>query len=205
VQALLEDFFQKEMPAALRGPIPARRQRPVSPARSALPRRAAKPRANSLAGYCMVGFTSVLMLMLAFLAWDNTGLPPEGSATNTQLSPLPEDNADLGHRETPGEPGDFRLDGKGPIETRPRTRTVGTEELFPNGGEHPPFPELDIEVYPLDRESPAEAEPSESRRQDAPSTPMPEESRQLPENSPSDPFDPDEAALEPLLPELRGF
>lgn len=213
VESLLEAFFRKEMPPALRGPNPARPPRapfPSAPAPSPPRNRAAKSRANSLVGLMMVGFSSLLMLMLAFLAGNDSGFSPSDSGPGSSIHSTSDDSSSGGNDAS--DP--LKQNDQDPVEMRSRIRPVGTEDLLNPSGEKSPFPELDIEVYPLDREPATDEEPEksqlpESRTNKTPRTPMPEETRQLPENKPSESTDPDEARLEPLLqpllPELGGI
>ncbi len=192
VEALLEQFFQREIPAPLRGQNPARLRQLPAPTASQTP--AAKARANSVAGGVMVGFSLLLMLMVAMTVWDRS--------PNTRNSYPGDDSTDASHSQRdegeadPLEP--LKPDGQGPIELRPRTRPVGTEDP---GTEKSLFPELDVEVFPLDGDSPPNQEKSqESSDQE---TPMPEQGRKLPESQPPA-ADPDEAQIEQMLPELRA-
>ena len=196
VEALLEQFFQREIPAPLRGQNPARlRQMPASTA-SQTP--AAKARANSAAGGVMVGFSLLLMLMVAMTVWDGSPNSP-----NTRNSSTGDDSTNASHSQRDdGEAGPLeplKHDDQGPIELRPRTRPVGTEG---SGTEKSLFPELDVEVFPLDVDSPSNQD--KSRKPSAQETPMPEEGRTLPESQPPA-ADPDEAQIEPMLPELRAI
>src|SRR5688572_16967829 len=86
VEMLLEEFFQREIPAPLREPNPGRipRSQLAAPSSSATPpSRAAKTRANSKAGGLMVGFTLMLMLMMAVLVWNPIGQHSADSNSNT--------------------------------------------------------------------------------------------------------------------------
>ncbi len=194
VASLLEDFYRKEIPAALREPHPTERISLV-PARTVSLNPIAKTRANSFAGLLMVGCSSLLLLMLAFLVSNNSH-PPSVPANGLPTTAQADKGSATDHR------GEDSLDalkhqGQGPIEMRPRVHNVGTHEG--SNSEVSPFPELDIEVYPLDRETPAKAEPGPSRRP----APMPEEHRPLPESESPAPAKPEEPRAEPLLPELQ--
>jgi hypothetical protein len=204
VESLLEDFFRKEMPSALRGQapeLPPRGRSRLSTASSSRQSQTAKTRANSMAGVLMVGISSLLMLMLAFITWHDSSFSKSvNSSTGSSRSHAAELESDPLNA--------LKHDGQGPIESRSRIQSVGTEDLL-NPGQKPPFPELDIEVYPLDRESPEkgpeQSRRPESRRTNSQRSPMPEENRQLPESDPPASTDPDEARSEPVLPEIRAI
>lgn len=193
VERLLEQFFPREIPMPLRGANPVRvpRTQLAGPVGS---NRAAKSRANSTTGGLMVGCTLALMLMVVVLLWKPASqqktVPPQnaGRSSNEAADSQAEDR-DNGVLEA------LKHDGQGPVELRPRIQAVGTDD--PEGS---PFPELDVEVFPLDGESPKR--PGKSPMP-TPQTPMPEEERELPESQPPA-ADPDEARLETMLPELRA-
>ncbi len=172
VEALLEEFFRREMPPAVRDSDPAapRTERSPMPAAQI---ESAKRRANSLAGLVMVGSSSLLMLMLGFLAWDASHPPDSGAPTQSTSE------SDESSPATPADPlKALKHDGQGPVELRSRIQNVGTEDSSDSPGGKADFPELDIEVYPPDQAPPEEANPilPEAR-------PMPEEIRHLPEDS----------------------
>jgi hypothetical protein len=196
VESLLEDFFRREMPKALREPSPAptpHRNLPSAPSSRAPRTQTAKRRANSLAGLAMVGFSSLLMLMIAVMAWNPNPDPNPERHTNDSSSPESRSESHL-------EPDPLNQTKDGPIEMRSRLRNVHTGEE--PGNESPAFPELDIEVYPLDRESP-EKQREQPRPKNPERSPLPEENRLLPEAAPGEAIDPDEASIDPVLPELN--
>ena len=195
VETLLEEFFRREMPPALRDPEPAPPSARVPQMSASRPAPSVKGRGNSLAGLVMVGFSSLLLLMLALRSWDNSHSPETGPGPAQSTL---EDSGDSSSDRDPTEA--LKHHRRGPIELRSRIQNVGTDEPDSPGET---FPELDIEVYPLDREAPGEDKPAKSRPANPERSPMPEENRQLPENAPSG-TDPDEAQLEPVLPELGG-
>jgi hypothetical protein len=199
VEMLLEEFFPSEIPAPLREPNPSRIERIQLAARSSsatAPMRAANSRANSKTGGLMVGFTLMLMLMMALIVGNplpqNRGVP-QSNPDNPSHSQS--GNQDEGSLEA------LKHNGQGPIELRPRIHAVGTEDPEHPASGRSPFPELDVEVYPLDGEAPANPEKS---RKPSVQKPMPEEGRKLPESQPPA-TDPDEAQLEPMLPELQAI
>lgn len=209
VETLLEDFFQREMPAALRkdnpSPPPTRESRNrisrKTPVLSAQRVPAASGRANSWTGGAIVILSSLMMLLVGLMIWDGSRNPVVPTETNA--------DSDTENRSKPGELGPNPLDalqhnGQGPVESRPRLPHVGI-----GNPEKPDFPELDIEVFPLDPRSEPDI-PPEMRGlpefgpplEDNP--PMPEENRSLPESRSSGAKDVDEEDNEPLLPELRS-
>lgn len=196
VESLLEDFFRKEMPQALRSSNPAPPSAfPFSTAQAPAARtQTAKRRADSFAGLAMVGFTSLLMLMLAVIVWNHSSGPTSETHSTSQGS--------SSIRSEPTRENDpLKQTSEGPIEMRSRIQDVTTD---PISNDKPVFPELDIEVYPLDRESPVD-ESEKPRPANPERAPMPEESRQLPESTPAPSADPDEARLDSVFPELGGL
>jgi hypothetical protein len=141
----------------------------------------------------MVGFTLVLMLMMVLLV--GNPMPQDSANPESKTSNQLNSQGDDGVLEA------LEHEGQGPIELRPRIEPVGTEDPERRGSGKSPFPELDVEVYPLDGEAPAR--PDKSRKPSA-DTPMPEEGRELPESGRPAP-DPDEARFDPVLPELRAI
>jgi hypothetical protein len=198
VEALLEEFFRREMPAALRGENPPRFQANEITAPS--PPSVSNSRANSKAGGLMVGFTSLLMLMVVTLVWNPA---PQDTSDPGSKSRAPSSDTSNAESDDDGDASDaLRHNSDGPVELRPRIHNVGTEDPNHPGSEKSPFPELDVEVYPLDGEAPANR--SKSRKPESSETPMPEEHRELPEGQPRG-SDPDEARIEPMLPELQAI
>lgn len=213
VESLLEDFFQKEMPAALReehpalptGERPTRTSANISAPVEA-PRVTATPdRANSWKGGVVVVLSSLMILLAARMLWDPS--PPSDSHGKTLVHPETKADSELSDRDSPAEPDPLnalRHDGQGPVESRPRLPHVGTGDP-----DQPDFPELDIEVFPLDPRSEPDRPPRkrdlpESGPSAAEESPMPEENRSLPESRSPDSNEMDEDDLEPLLPELRS-
>jgi hypothetical protein len=198
VETLLEEFFQREIPQPLRGPSPSRLPRSAratsSPSNTAS-NRAPKSRANSKTGGLMVGITLTLMLMVTMLVFNPAPKPSEGPGSNASGHHNETTNANRDDRDD-GVLDALEHNGQGPIELRPRIRSVGTDDP-----EKSPFPELEVEVYPLDGDSPARKD--KSRKPSGTETPMPEDGRELPEGQPPA-ADPDEAPLESMLPELRA-
>jgi hypothetical protein len=203
VEMLLEEFFQREIPAPLRQPNPARipRSQLAAPSSSAnAPSRAANSRANSKTGGVMVGFTLMLLLMMALIVWNpisqtSDDVRSEGNRHSDDTSDSQANDHDEGVLKA------LKHDRQGPIELRPRIQSVGTEDPENHNSRKSPFPELDVEVYPLDVEAPAK---QEKPRKPSVQKPMPEEGRALPESQPPA-VDPDEARLEPMLPELEAI
>ncbi len=208
VETLLEEFFEREMPPDLRTDPPglpprdqiglSRRSWPTGHQASlSTPRQRSRSQSSILA----VGFSAVLMVMVALLAWDR----PDSSVSNKDRQ---EDSAVSEHADSPTQNDSFNpldREGQGPVEMRPGIHHVGEGDP----AEPSNFPELDIEVFPLDqgpargKNAPQPALPESQRPQSEP-TPMPEENRPLPENLPPHSADPDEAAQERLLPELQS-
>lgn len=203
VEMLLEDFFQSEIPAPLRDPNPGRipRSQQAMPSASATASsRPANSRADSKTGGLMVGFTLMLMLMMVRIVWNpisqnSNDLKSGGNKHSDDTSNSEANDPDEGVLKA------LKHEGQGPIELRPRIESVGTEDPENPATEKSPFPELDVEVYPLDGEASGNRDKSLK-----PSTkkPMPEEGRELPESQPPK-ADPDEARFEPMLPELRAI
>jgi hypothetical protein len=204
VETLLEEFFRREIPAPLRGQDPARLDRKPLESSSAsvpVPNRTANSRANSKTGGLMVGITLMLMLMVGILVFNPAPHPSQDSGLNTRNRPNETSNS-KGDERDEGVLESLEHNGQGPIELRPRTQSVGTDDPENPAAEKSPFPELDVEVYPLDGDSPARN--GNSRKSSGTETPMPEEGRELPESQvPA--VDRDEARLDRVLPELRAF
>lgn len=201
VESLLEQFFQREIPVALRGPNPSRLERSQLAALSSpegTESRGTNSRANSKTGGLMVGFTLLLMLMVVMVVWNPSpqDSPNPRSSTGGQSAETSDSEPDEGDDDVSDA---LRHKGDGPIELRPRIHSVGTDDPAPKKS---PFPETEVEVFPIDGESPkAQGKPRKPADHD---TPMPEEGRTLPESQPQE-NDPDEARLEPMLPELRAI
>ena len=212
VETLLEEFFEQEMPPDLRSDPPG--LPPRHPARSfpaslrlhsgqKTSSSAIQKRSRSQPGIVAVGFSAVLMVMVALLAWDR----PDSSLSTKNTKPRPEGSAVSEDDASPVNDSANPLDreGRGPVEMRPGVHHVG--EGDPGGPSQ--FPELDIEVFPLEpgpargKKAPKPSLPESQPPQSEP-TPMPEENRPLPENQPPQSADPDEAASEPVLPELQS-
>jgi hypothetical protein len=190
VESLLKEFYQREMPAPLRHPNPARLQRSQLPVPSAS-NWDANSRANSKTGGLMVGFTFILLVMMVVIVWNPPFEAPPDPGSNTGHRSSETSNSQV--KDPEGGPSDpFKSNRQEPVEMRPRTHAVGMED-----SENPPFPELDVEVFPLDGEAPIAPK---SRKPAADDPPMPKERRALPENQPGP--DPDEAQTPSLLPEL---
>ena len=172
-----------------------------------------RERSRSSAGTVTVGFSALLMMvMVVLLAWDRPNSPGENSGSRSPDnkhrhegdSPALSRHAEQ-DRNDPRNP--LHREGQDPVEMRRGIHHVGQGGP---GGHDSKFPELDIEVFPLDRE-PAPGKNKKSPKPELPKSkrpkselpPMPEENRHLPENRPPHSADPDEAALEPVLPELE--
>ncbi len=204
VETLLEEFFHQEMPPDLRSEsphLPPRHQSGSSrlTATPSRPRNASAERSRSSAGTMTVGFSALLLVMAAVLAWDRPAAPRENADSRSSGEQRKPEHART-HSSNP-----LAREGEGPVEMRPGIHHV--REGDPDQGSA--FPELDIEVFPLDREpgpgknkKSAPPELPESRPPNSERPPMPEENRRLPENRSPQPPDPDEA-LEPVLPELE--
>lgn len=202
VGALLEEFFEREMPADLQTEspeLPPRERFPQSrPMRSEPSRKtgaSARSRPRSIVGVLAVGLSSLLMVMIALLYWHQPTSDRPGESDPSVAGPEEAENGD-------SVIDAIEQDGNGPVESR-RIHSVGQGDP----GENMEFPELDIEVFPLDPDA-KEPEESENRSlpeqnpSDAERTPMPEQGRHLPESRRPESDDPDEADDLPLLPEL---
>lgn len=221
VAALLEDFFQKEMPADLQSESPERpAQRPTGrrlPTASVPPSRPANPPASpnaprrSIAGVLAIGFSSLMMVTVALLYWSEPPSEPQNRGPETMAGPQSGRSNDRNDGTHPApDPADEAVDslshgGGGPVESRHTISPVGRGE--PDEPAHFDFPELDIEVFPFDDlpKNPDESEEEHRlpEEESAPSeaTPMPEEGVRLPESRRPEANDPDEADGPSLLPE----
>ena len=206
VAVLLEEFFQREMPADLRNEspelLPRARALPVKRASSEPlrnPARSKEPRPRSIAGVVMVGFSSLLMVLVALIYWNDPSPKSPDEGPGNVAGPNESESRDDGEFDPLG-PND-----QGPVEKRSRIHSVRQGD--PGGAIE--FPELDIEVFPLDPNAPSSEDEGkhrlpEEKSSDPKSTPMPEEGRHLPESRLPEPNDPDEADDLPLLPELQA-
>ncbi|MCA9070093.1 MAG: hypothetical protein KDA84_14270 [Planctomycetaceae bacterium] len=215
VESLLEDFFQKEMPPALRENNPSlpkldpRIQQSAGTfttlEKSVPPVVATPERANSWTGGAVVVLSSVMMMLVALMLW-NEPTPRPGPKKEAGVPSETNGEANTADRNQP-EPApldSLRHDGKGPVELRPRLPHVGTGDP-----DKPEFPELDIEVFPLYPKAERNKGPEQRSLPESGSLPkdphpMPEEERSLPESRSPGSQDVDEEETVPLLPELRS-
>lgn len=215
VESLLEDFFRKEMPPALREDnpslptrVPRNRLLANDAGPSVQPVPAASDRANSWKGGAVVVLSSLMVLMVGLMLRDDSPTP-SGPSGKTVVHPESKPDSETGNRSQPGTPGHDLLDalrhnGQGPVELRPRLPHVGTGDP-----ERSDFPELDIEVFPPDSHSGSGRLPEnrglpESGSSPETKHPMPEENHSLPESRSSGSNDVDEDDVVPMLPELRS-
>jgi len=196
VESVLVEFFREEIPPELRQESP---EPPItaweSRSTTATPVREQPPqtsRATSPAGTMMVLCSSVLIAMLAVKFWSPSTTSEADSQADSQENssqPLPR-----AHRKP--DPYSEILNPQGPVESRPRTAPVRQGDPDENR-----FPELDIEVFPLDGK-PSKSDANRSLPEDG----LPEsEERTLPESRPDplDPDEPDDLPMLPMLPELQ--
>jgi len=220
VAALLEDFFQKEMPADLQSETPERpAQRPTVrrlPTASVRTSRPANPPASpnaptrSIAGVLGIGVSCLLMVTVALLYWSEPPSDPQDQGPEAMAGPQSDDFGGSSDQGGNADPVDEVMEslshgGEGPVESRHTISPVGRGE--PGEPADFDFPELDIEVFPFDDlpETPKESEEEHRlpEEESSPSdvTPMPEEGLRLPENRRPEANDPDDADGPSLLPE----
>lgn len=216
VAALLEDFFQKEMPADLQSEAPELpAQRPtgrrlatasVSPSRPANSPASPHAPTRSIVGVLVIGLSSLVMVTVALLYWSEPPADPRDRGPEAMAGPQSGRSNDQNDGADPTDDAVESLSsgGEGPVESRHTISPVGRGE--PGEPANFDFPELDIEVFPFDDlpENPGESEDDHRLPEEDSSssevTPMPEEGFRLPESRRPE-QDPDEAEDPPLLPE----